>query len=838
MVTEQSLPIDGGFQERVSPGRQDQPLRAARPESPSVMGMLAKDLRFGLRALYRNPGFAVTVVATLALGIGVNTAIFSIVHSVMLQSLPYPDAERLVWVWPDGAMQRAPFGIFQEGGEVYEELMGFGFGSQLTLTGDDGPQRLDGVYVTPGFFSTLGVGARIGRSFEAGEDRPGRERVAVLSHRLFEQRFRADADIVGGTIVLDGTEHTVVGIMPPDFGFPTRHNDIWLPAVLDPRDFSLYWGGPGSIQVIGRLRDGVSIEQAHNELQRLIPRLRESYPWPQPEDFGKTATVASLQDEVVGDVKPILLLLLSAVGLVLLIACVNVANLLLVRARSRQKELAVRSALGAGPGQLVRQLLGESLLLGALGGGAGLLLGYGLVALLRSRLPADVPRLDEIGLDVTVLGFTLLLALATGLLFGLLPALRASRPDLQRALQETNRTAGGGREHRRLASALVAAELALALVLAIGAGLLIRSFWLQVRSDPGFRPDNLLTAEIAPPAFRFPSEADRRSLYERFSERLAALPMAESVGWTSQLPFTGEIFGGVFLIEGREMPRGNDWPQADVDASISTDYLQTLGVSLIRGRWLTDADREGAEQVVLISESLARRYWEGEDAVGARIQIPGQEVWKTIVGVVADIKSTSLTDQGQAALYQPLAQGAAGPMSLVVRTRSDPLAFAADLRDVISSVDGETPISSVRTMDSLISESLTRPRFTMAVLMIFAGLALVLALVGIYSVTANTVRQRHREIAMRMALGATPGSVMRQILKQGSALALIGLAIGIPAAIALTRLLSSLLYGISATDPLTFAAVSLLLATVAVLASLVPARRAMTVDPMTVLRVE
>jgi putative ABC transport system permease protein len=801
--------------------------------------MLWKDFRFACFSLLRRPAFTATVIVTLALGIGANTAIFTVVNTVLLRSLPYAEAERLATIWKDGALPRGGFELLQERTEVFEQVAGYSHDAQFSLTGRQEPVRLEGVYVSTGLFSTLGLEALQGRTFEPDEDRPGNDRVAILSHRLFTQRFAADPEVIGRTIRLDGVDRRVVGVMPPDFRFPEPGTEIWLPAVMDPGDINLYWSGPGFLRTIGRLREGRSLEQAQAELGGLMPQIRDAFPWPMPAEFGMEAEVTSLQTQVVGDVRPTILLLFAATGFVLLIGCVNIANLLLARARARRKEIALRAALGAGRVQLLRQLLTESLLLALLGGTAGWFLGYGALLFARGRLLTSLPRLEEIGLDLRVLVFSLLLTVATGLIFGLLPALRASNPDLQGAVKESSKGSGSSREHNRLSAILVTLQVALTVTLTIGAGLLVRSFWQQVASHPGFRPENLVTATVAPPEDRYDSDASLRLLYQRLLEELdARLGVGSRVGVTSKLPFGGGIFRSAFQIEEKPTPRGEEWPTADICATISTDYLQTLGVPLIRGRWLDGTDREDTPGVALISQSLAEIYWPGEEPLGKRIQLAGTEAWITIVGLVGDVKLEELTDDRRTALYLPLQQGPVGPLTIVVRSTGQSRSVVAGIRAAVGATDNDTPISAVSSVDQLIARSLSKPRLTLSLLATFTLLALLLAAVGIYGVTNHAVSQRTTEIAMRMALGAEPRRILMQVLGQGMRLALIGVAVGVPAAFLLSRVLASLLYGVSATDPLTFVASALLLTGVATLASYIPARRAVRVQPMAVLRAE
>lgn len=799
--------------------------------------MWLNDVRIALRSLAKSPGFTITVFLILALGIGANTATFSMVDAVLVRSLPYPEPDRLVNVWPEQPLPRGAYVLFEQRSRSYENLMGYGQTSRISLTGVGEPVRLSSLSVTGDFFSVLGGRAALGRVFQEGDDQPGRDRVVILGQRLFQQRFGKDPNVIGRSITLDGVERTVVGVMPANFEFPSRGVDVWLPATFDPRQFQTYWVA-GALHVVGRLRPGVSVERAGTELRELMSAIRKAFPWPMPDSYGVDATAVLLREGIVGGVRPILLVLMMAVGLVLLTACVNMANLGLVRARARHREMSLRAALGAGRRRLTAQLLAESLTLGLVGGAAGLLLASAGISWLRRLLPESMPRLDEIGIDLRVAAFTLAVSLLTGLAIGILPALSASRPDLQSMLKEDSRGGGSTRGSRRFMGLLVSLEVAVTLVLAVGAGLLVRSFWERLQSPPGFEPDNVLSVSLAPPEVRYDSDAKRRILYGELLRRLAALSDVAQAGLTSQLPFSDEVFDGVFRIEGKPVASGGDWPISDAFFSVSSDYLRTLGVPLLRGRWFTLQDREGSPGVVLISESLAQKYWPDQDPVGQRIQFPGDKEWQTIVGVVADTKISQLTEETQTALYRPFLQAPTGPMSLVLRTRSEPERVMASLRQIVTEVEADMPVSSVQLLNDLIARSLAQPRFTMSLLFSFAVLALVLALLGIYGVTAYTVTQRNREIAVRVALGAAPRRVLWLIVRQGLALAVLGVALGVPAALMAARYMRELLYGVSSQDPATFSAVALLLTAMVTLASYLPARRALHIDPVLQLRSE
>ena len=799
------------------------------------MSDLVQEFRHALRRLRRAPGFALVAVLTLALGIGANTAIFSVVNAVLLRPLPYQEPERLVSLDLDALNYAGSYVQLRERAKtVYVAAYR---NRELGLTGHGEPLQLQSTAATPDLFPLLGVDAVIGRTFLPSESQPGHDAVVMLSYGLWKSRFGGDPAIVGQQIRLDSTSRTVVGVAPAALRFPSATTQLWVPLALDPVNRVELWSTGASI--IGRLRPGSTLAQANAEVATLAPQMLELFPWKMPASYGSKAAAIPLRERLVQNIRPILLILLGATGMVLLIACVNVANLMLARTTTRQRELAIRTALGAGKKQLVRQLLTESMVLALLGGALGLLLALWGVQALTAGLPADTPGLGEIGIDRAVLGITFLLSLVTGLAFGLLPALRAARPDVRGVLNEGGRASSAGRERRRLSGGLVVAEVALAMVLVTGAGLLIRSFWRLLQTDTGFRAEQLVSAGIEPPTFRYQSDLSQREFYESLLDRLGSLPGVRMAAVTSRLPFGGKNYGSVFSIEGQPDPaHTGNWPFADVGAVISTEYLRTMDVPLIRGRGLTDADRVGAPDVVLINESLARHYWPNEDPVGKRMRQPGDSAWATIIGVVGDVKHDQLSEEEKGAFYRPLGQRPMDDASVIIRTTVDPDSLADLLRSAVASVDPDTPVSGIRSMNQLISSSLSQPRFAMALLVAFGGLALLLGVVGIYGVIAYTVSQRTHEIGVRMALGARPQDVLRIVIHHGMALTVLGIIAGIVASLALTRLLSNLLYGVGALDPLTFIAAPLILFGVALLASYIPAHRAARVDPVIALREE
>jgi putative ABC transport system permease protein len=807
-----------------------------------------QDLRYGLRALRRSPVFALTAVLTLALGIGANAAIFSVVDSVLVRPLPYREADRLVAVWklanPKGVHR-----TLSERSTTLEALDGYSVGSGFSVTGGAEPERLEGSYVTAGLFDLLGVQAAVGRTFAPGEDQPGAERVAVLGHGLWQQRLGGDPEVVGRQITLDGVAHTIVGVMPPDFGFPNRTVRLWVPAVMDPANAGDFWG-TDLLRMVGRLRRGVSPAEAHAELRDLQPVVRDAFPWRMPDEFGvPLAGAVPLQEALVGEVRTTLLVLLGAVGLVLLVACANVANLLLARTSTRRREVAVRAAVGASRERLVRQLLTESLLLFALGGAAGVLLaGLSLDALV-ALLPASTPRIAEIGLDARVLGFALGLSLLTGAGFGLFPALRSSGLDLHAALKEgAAGLSAGAAGRRRLARTLVSAEIALAVVLVTGAGLLVRSLWALERVDPGFRAEDVLTARLSPPEAHYRDDVRKRAFYRDVLERVGALPQVQAAGAVSRIPLGGEGGGYALDVETHPLAPGAAPPWAD-GWKITPGYLEAMGIRLVEGRAFTEADREDAPAVALVNESFARRFWPGASAVGQRIKPVWWRSWITIVGVVGDVKDFSLSfesrkrnfglnTESRLEVYRPFAQEPAAAMTLAVRSDAEAQAMARTLRELVWSVDRDVPVSDVRNMQGIVAASVDEPRVAMLLLSVFASLALLLGAIGIYGLVAYGVEERTREIGVRMALGASRGDVLRLILSEGAYLAGAGVAAGLLAALAFSRVLSSLLFGVSGADPATFAVVAACLMAVALLATYLPARRATRVDPMQALRFE
>ena len=801
-----------------------------------------RDVRYAVRMLIRNPGFTLVAVLALALGIGANTAIFSVVNSLLLRPLPYKTPERLVTLWQDFRARGGPerewaspddFYDWRDKNKVFDHVSAVtGWGSTLTGVGE--PEDLIGAAVSHDTFSLLGIEPARGRSFQQEEDQPGAERVVVLSHRLWSRRFNSDPDLLGKSVTLGGEAFTVIGIMPPGFTMPLAPNsELWraLRPVLGPR----CGRGCLTIRVLARLNPDATIDRARSEMSALAADLGEEYP---QTNKGVGMTIVGLQEQIVGQFKTALLVLLAAVALVLLIACANVASLLLARASAREKEFAIRSALGANRRRLMRQLLTESVLLSLTGGALGLLLAFWMVDALKALSPQGTPRVSEINIDLPVLGFTCAVALLTGLAFGLVPALQTSKPNLNQTLKE-GRGTGDATRRSGLRSALVISEIALAMMLLIGAGLLLKSFVNLMNVDPGFRPANVLTMSVVLPRTRYAERSRCSSFYAQLLERIDRLPGVESTGATSSLPLSGGGTDSDFVIEGRPQAGPGEEPAAWY-SSVTPAYFKTMGIRLIKGRVFTEQDRPDSTPAIIITEAMAKRYFPDEEPLGRRIGNPGGDKtdWREIVGVVADVKQFGLDTDARPTMYLPHGQSPARGMSLTVRTASDPLRIVDEVRRQVSDLDGNLAVSNILTMDQLVSQSVSDPRFILVLLVSFAGLALLLAAVGIYGLISYSVTQRTHEIGLRMALGAEASDVLRLVVGHGALLALIGVGAGILGAFALTRLMSSLLFGVNATDPAIFGLIGLLLMGVALAASFIPARRATRVDPMIALRCE
>lgn len=807
------------------------------------MTTLWQDLKYGVRMLVRSPGVTVIAVLALALGIGANTAIFSVVNGVLLRPLPFEEPERLVRLSEDApqvpqmSISYPNFLDWREQNKVFTGIAAFQFQS-YNLTGADEPERLPGRNVSANFFSLLGVKPAAGRTFLLEEDRPGAARVCVVSNGLWQRRFGSDPNLVGKQLTLNNESYTVVGVLPPSYRFGTA-TDVFAPIGLKADTMTERGNHPG-IYAIARLKPGVTVEQARSELVGLAKRLAKQY------GKGDSATVTSLQEFFVGDIRPSLLVLLGAVGFVLLIACANVANLLLARAASRSREIAIRTALGAGRLRIVRQLLTESVLLALLGGTFGLLLALWGIDAIRSASIDSIPTTAVINLDTSVLLFTLFVSLLTGVFFGLAPALHASKLDLNESLKEGGRSATTGSGSKQLRNLLVVAEVALSLMLLVGAGLLIKSFTHLRATDPGFDPQKLLAMQLALPA----KEGEGRKVANFFSElnaRLKAIPGVEAIAFSTGLPLfgTGDTS---FAIEGRPELEPGKRPQT-MQYITSPDYLRAMGIRLVKGRFFNEHDTQNSQLVAVIDEAFARQQFPNEEPLGQRIagdkqnDIPAAE----IVGVVAHVKhfGVDAPERIQPQLYLAFNQVpdkflplVVDRMNLVIRTTTDPAGMTAVVRREVAAIDKNQPVYNVNTMEQVLSESIATERLSTTLLAVFACVALILAAVGIYGVMSYTVAQRTHEIGVRMALGAQARDVLRLVVGQGMTLALIGVAVGLLGAFAVTRVMSGLLFGVSATDPVTFIGVALLLATIALLACLIPALKATKVDPMIALRYE
>ena len=802
-----------------------------------------QDLRYAGRMQLKNPGFTVVAVIALALGIGANTAIFSVVNSVLLRPLPYKDPERLVMVWEDASKFGYPHDTpaaanyvdWRDQNTVFEGMAAIADNS-FNLTGAGDPERLEGRYVSATLFALLGVDPQIGRTFTAAEDQPGSNRVVVLSYALWQRRFGGDNSIVGKPLNLNGETYTVVGVMPARFQFPSSDNQVWVPIAFTSEDAANR--NRHYLQVLARLKPGTTLEQAQTEMHTIAARLQQQYPQSNT-DLG--AAVTSLHEHVVGDIKPALLILLGAVGLVLLIACANVANLLLARAAVRQKEIAVRIALGARRQRLIRQFLTESVLLATIGGVVGLMIAYGGLMVLRAFIPENIAQTGQISIDLKVLGFTFVVAMITGLIFGLAPAIQAARFNQTETLKEGGRDSATGSSGKRIRGLLVMAEVAVSLVLLIGAGLLINSF-LRLRSvDPGFRADNLLTMKVVLPQPKYPDFERRSAFYTALVQRVQSVAGVKSAAVTTNLPLYRQGNSIGVSIEGQPPPPPGQ-ENIVVTRIISPAYFDTMTIPLLSGRSFTDQDVRTSPRVVVISEAMARRYWPGQDAVGKRIgagRIQRPEDWFQVIGVVKDVRQFELTADPRPQMYLSYRQMGFFPSDdLVVKTEVDPASLAATVRNAVWEIDKDQPVSNIRTMDEILTQSIARQRFSMLLLAIFAGVALTLAAVGIYGVMSYSVAQRTHEIGIRMALGAQTGAVLKLAVGYGLKLVIAGIAIGLIAAFALTRVMSTLLFGVTATDATTFTLISLLLIAVAALASYIPARRATKVNPIVALRYE
>jgi predicted permease len=809
-----------------------------------------QDIRFALRMMTKDSAFTAIAIATLALGIGANTAIFSVVNTVLLQPMPYKDAPRLVTIWGvnrargyeldlvsylDYLDWKSQNGVFESMGASTDEM--------FTMTGAGEPVALVGYQFSPDFFDVLGVPPLLGRTFAHDEDQPGKDHVAVLNYHLWTTRFGSDRSMLGKNVTLDGQSYTVIGVMPRSFGYP-QASELWTPLAIDPsyaKDRSIRW-----LRVMARMKPGVSFDQAQTEMKTIASRLRSEYPNTN-KDYD--VNLVTLRQLTTGDVRPALLVLLCSVGIVLLIACANIANLLLSRAVARQREIAIRAALGASRFRMIRQFLTESILLGLLGGALGLLIAYWGSASLVAMFPTtisnlSIPRVETIPIDRSVLAFALFTSVVTGIIFGLAPAFQASRSSPAESLKEWGRTGAGSAQGRRFRNVLVIAEVALSLVLLTAATLTIQSFLHLVRADLGFNPDHLLSLRVLLPENKYKTDVQKIAFSQGVLERIGSLPGVQAAGTVTFLPLSGWWGTREVSVTGRPADPMNKNPIA-VWSSVSPDYFRAMSIPLLKGRYFTPRDNASNADAAILSASLARRLWPNDDPIGRQVNVEEFGKPRQVVGVVGDVYQLGVGVQPDGGhsdvkfeIYVPYEQWPPHLLCLAIRTAADPLSIAKAVESEIWAVDKEQAVSFVETMDQLASETVALQRASMILLAVFAGLAVVLASIGIYGVISYSASRRTHEIGIRMALGATASDILRLIVGEGLALTVLGVAIGVTGALGLTRFLTSLLYGVRSRDPLTFITVPVVLICVALAACYIPARRAMRVDPMVALRYE
>ena len=813
-----------------------------KPKAQLTMDHLRQDIQYAFRRLLKAPGFTLIAVATLALGIGANSAIFSVVNGVLLKPLPYPEADRLVGVYHVAEGQRAVMS-----GPNFTDVIGAAKSlenaaaistTDIILTGQGEPVRLDVAAVSASLFNVLRVRPALGRVFDADENTPGRTNVVVLSDALWRARFGADPGVLGRRIELNGVAREIIGVMPPGFSYPSAR-EAWLPIRYD-QNFVSKQRANWYLRVVGRLKPGITPQQSAAEVETLGRNLARQYP---DANEGVGMTTFPLHEAMVGDIRRSLFVLLGAVGFVLLIACANVANLLLARAASRESEMAVRTALGAGRGRLVRQLLTECVILALAGGALGLLLGVWGVAFLTSLKPQGVPRLDAVAVEATVILFTFGLAMITGLLFGIVPAVHATRGALSGSLKEGGRGAGTSRGGARIRGLLVVAEMALAVMLLAGAGLLMRSFLRLQSVDPGFDPSKTLSFELSLPPVRYAEEPQQVAFFDELLPRLRALPGVRAVEATMALPLSGTNFVISFNVAGRPPLTSAQEPAIEVRVA-TPGYFSTIGIPLKRGRLFTGEDKAGTPPVVLLTESAARQYFPNEDPIGKTIKLGwgrGQgkpRAGGEVVGIVGDIKDAGLNEPNPPQLYMPYRQWPVDSMSVVMKTTTPPETLGSAVRQEVHAIDPNLPVSNIGSLEQIISESISQPRFYMTLLGVFATVALMLAAIGIFGVLSYAVSQRTREIGIRMALGAPGRTVVNLIVRQAMLLVVSGVAAGTIAALFLSQTITKMLFGVTPTDPVTFAGVAAVLVAVALFAAYLPARRATRVDPIIALRAE
>jgi putative ABC transport system permease protein len=794
------------------------------------------DLRYGFRMIIKHRMVTCVAVLALGLGIGANTAIFSIINAVVLRPLPYGDPERLVTVLHEGSNPVAPANYFDLAAQSqsFEGIAAAQYW-EPNLTGRDQPEHLRGLKLTAQMFQVLGVSPALGRTFNPDEDQPGRDHVVVLSNQLWQRRFGGEPGVVGQQVTIDGESHTIIGVMPPDFQFApfwATNAELWSPLNLAPRANDR---GGQSLRLFARLKSNVTRSSAQADVTTIFRRLEQEHP---QANKGLTLAVEPLHEKVVGKTRPALMILFGAVCFVLLIACANVANLMMSRATSRQKEIAVRTALGASSARIARQLLVESVLIALAGGALGLVLSLAGMKVLLSLGPSSLPRLQTIGLDLPVLAFTLCLSVATGLLFGLAPILQTRKWNWNKSLKESTRGSSAGRSRVNARRLLVISEVALALMLLIGGGLMVRSFGRLRAVDAGFTPDRLLTMTVSLAGSQHSTPPKRVAFFTELLQRIDSLPGVQSASAINHLPLSGDMWTLSFTIEGRPAP-GPGEKQGAVYRIIRPDYFRTMGATLLKGRDFTAHDNDGSPPVVIINEQFAERHWPNEDPLGKRIRVSEDDELREIVGVVKPLKQDQWTAEPKLEMYLPHLQSPAPrALTLVVRSNGDPLALVAGIENQVWSIDKNLPVSDITTMEQVVAQSIEQQRFNMFLLGLFAGVALILAMVGIYGVMSESVASRTHEIGIRMALGAQAADVLRMVVRQGMALAAIGIGIGLFGAFWLTQFMSRLLFEISPTDRITFLLIPLIVALIVLCACLIPARRATKVDPLEALRYE
>ena len=817
------------------------------------MTTLLQDVRLAWRLILRNPGLTLVIILSLGLGIGATTAVFSVSSALLLRPLPYPQQDRLAILWlrspglgiPQDWPSPGQFHQIRAQNNVFDE-MSLAIGGSVNLTGQAQAERIDAISTTSTLFDLLGAKPLLGRTFASADDAPGKPKIAVLTYGFWQREFGADPQILGRNLTLNGDPYTVVGVLRPEFILKNevmpgvgviKQAEIFLPLEKDAYDTNNY--NDENYNILARLKPGVTMREAQADVTLIAARIREE----KHRDPTFTISVVPLLDQVVGSVRRSLLVLLGAVALVLLIACANVANLLLARAGVRQKEVAIRAALGAGWSRMVRQLLTESILLGVLGGAAGLAIAAASLAAVRAINPGDIPRLAEINIDVRVLAFTAAISILTGIIFGLAPALRITRVDLNSALKSGGRTSGGAGglnlSHDKLRGLMVAAELALSLMLLVGAGLLIRSFARLLAVSPGFTTDNLISMRISAISPKYKDAGTLERLYSDLCERVQKLPGVTAVGAASSLPLTGSVGWGGITVEGYVPP--SNQPELQVDQRTATpDYFRAMQIPLLRGRFFTPSDNKDGQPVVMIDEKMAAHFWPNSDAIGHRVRTGTnpKAQWFTIVGVVGVVKEYGLDSDTRMVVYYAQNQQPAHSMYLVARTAADPAAQASAIVSEVHALEADAPVYDISTMQNRLSQSVARQRFSMLMLAAFAVFAVILAAVGVYGVMSYLVTQSTRDIAIRIALGAQESNILRLVVRQGMSLAILGIAAGLTGALILSQVMSALLFGVSARDAITFTTVPTILAAIALAACYIPARRAIKVDPMVALRYE